>query len=220
MKPVSVTAALLAAGLMASAQADTLLSEGFDSVATLGASGWVFTNASSSAGLSWFPGNSGIFGAQSGDAASYVGANFNSTTAITGVVDNWLISPEFAATAPTTLSFYTQASDLGFLDLLEVRFSSGPGTDVSGFSTLVGSVGSAAVSAYPVGSWALVSFTLPTAASGRIALRYSVANALDASYIGVDTLSVVSVPEPAALALFGAGGAAVLALVRRRRVAA
>ncbi|MBC7940207.1 MAG: choice-of-anchor J domain-containing protein [Chitinophagaceae bacterium] len=216
MKWVQVTAGVLAAGLMVGSHAQTVLSEGFDDVAALTASGWVFTNASTSAGLTWFQGNSGIYGAQFGAADSYAAANFNSTTALSGVVDNWLISPELAVGAGSTLSFFTRASDAGFFDLLEVRFSSGASAAAADFSTLVGTVGSAAGATYPAAAWVAVSFTLPTAASGRFALRYSVPNALDASYIGVDSLTVTAVPEPAAWALFGLGLAAVGSVAVRR----
>lgn len=213
---VRVTAGLLAAGLMAGSHAQTVLSEGFDDAAALTASSWVFTNASTSAGLTWFQGNSSIFGAQFGAVDSYAAANFNSTTALSGVFDNWLISPELAIGAGSTLRFFTRASDLGFFDLLEVRFSSGASVEVADFSTLVGTVGSVGGATYPVAAWTEVSFTLPTAASGRFALRYSVINALDASYIGVDSLTVTAVPEPAAWALFGLGLAAVGSAAARR----
>lgn len=223
MKLVTIAAGLLAASLTAGARADTVLSEGFDSVASLTASGWVFTNASSPAGLSWFQGNEGVFPAQSGAAGSYAAANFNSTTSTTGVVDNWLISPELTIGAGSTLTFYTQASDAGFLDLLEVRFSSGASSAVASFSTLLGTVGS---TAYPVGTWTAYSVVLPTATTGRFAFHYAVANALDASYIGIDTVTVATaavtaVPEPGTYALMAFGlGALGLAHRRRARAAA
>jgi hypothetical protein len=217
MKLIRITAGLLAAGLLASAQADTVLSESFDSVATLAAAGWVLTNASAPVGQSWFQGNSGIFAADSGAASSYIGANFLSTSSASGVVDNWLISPEMTLGAGTTLTFSTRASDSGFLDLLEVRFNSGASTVVGDFSTLLGSIGGAA---YPVAGWDHFALALPTAATGRVAFRYFVADANNASYIGIDTLSVTAVPEPASMALFGLGFAAVAGAARRRKPAA
>ena len=216
---VKVAASMAAAGFMAAAHADnTVLDEGFDNVAGLGASGWVFTNASAPAGLSWFQGNSGIFPAKAGPADSYAAANFNSTTADAGVVDNWLISPELTLGTGTKLKFYTRAADAGFFDQLEVRFSSGSSSALSSFSTLVGVVGDAAEAAYPVGSWIAFTLSLPDAASGRFALRYSVANAMNASYIGIDSLTVttVPVPEPTTLVLFGLGLAAVGIAQRRK----
>lgn len=216
MKRVHVAAGALAACLTAGSHAQTVLSEGFTDVAGLATSGWVFTNASAPAGLAWFQGNSGIFPAQAGAADSYAAANFNSTTAVSGVVDNWLISPELAVGTGSTLSFVTRASDAGFFDLLEVRFSSGAGAAVAGFSTLVGTVGSATTAAYPVAGWTAVAFALPAASTGRFALRYTAPNALDASFIGVDSLVVTAVPEPTAWALFGVGLVAVGAVARRR----
>jgi hypothetical protein len=219
MKLIKVAAGLLAAGLSAGAHADALLSEGFDSVSALAASGWVLTNASTPVGLNWFQGNSGIFAAQSGAADAYVAANFNSSTAVEGVVDTWLISPELTVGSGSTLSFYTRASDVGFFDLLEVRFSSGSSSATADFSTLLMTVGSAGSATYPTSGWVAYSVTLPDAASGRFAFHYSVPNALDASYIGIDSVTVTPVPEPTVPALL-ALGLATLAVARRRHVGA
>ncbi len=217
MKPIHIAAGLLAAGLMASAQAATVLSEGFDSVAALAGSGWVMTNASAPVGQAWFQGNSGIFAADTGAVTSYIAANFLSTSTDAGAVDNWLITPELTLGAGQVLSFKTRASDTGFFDRLEVRFSSGASVAVSSFSTLLGTVGSAVSATYPVAGWASYALALPTAATGRVAFRYTVPIALDASYIGIDTVLVSNVPEPASMALFGLGLAGVAGAARRRR---
>jgi hypothetical protein len=217
MKSVKLAAGLLAAGLTLGAQADPYFTENFDSVAGLSAAGWVLNNQSSPAGSAWFQGNSGIFGAQAGAADAYVAANFLSTTAVNGVVDNWLISPELTIGSGSTLTFYTQASDVGYLDKLEIRFSSGASTDLSSFSTVIGTVGS--TSAYPVGSWLAVTVALPTAATGRFAFHYAVADANDASYIGIDSVSVSAVPEASTFAMLGLGLIAVGAIQRRRAAA-
>ncbi|WP_422017050.1 choice-of-anchor J domain-containing protein [Roseateles sp.] len=217
MKSVKLAAGLLAAGLTLGAQADPYFTENFDSIAGLSATGWVLNNQSSPAGSAWFQGNSGVFGAQAGAADAYIAANFLSTTAVNGVVDNWLISPELAIGSGSTLTFYTQASDAGYLDKLEIRFSSGASTDLSSFSTVIGTVGS--TSAYPVGSWLAVTVALPTAATGRFAFHYTVADANDASYIGIDSVSVSAVPEASTFAMLGLGLIAVGAIQRRRAAA-
>lgn len=217
MKSVKLAAGLLAAGLTLGAQADPYFTENFDSIAGLSATGWVLNNQSSPAGSAWFQGNSGVFGAQAGAADAYIAANFLSTTAVNGVVDNWLISPELAIGSGSTLTFYTQASDAGYLDKLEIRFSSGASTDLSSFSTVIGIVGS--TSAYPVGSWLAVTVALPTAATGRFAFHYTVADANDASYIGIDSVSVSAVPEASTFAMLGLGLIAVGAIQRRRAAA-
>ena len=69
---------------------------GFDNFAGLQAAGWVFTNNSSNAGLPWFAGNSGVFGAQAGAAGSHAAASFLSTNSDTDTIDNRLIIPVFA----------------------------------------------------------------------------------------------------------------------------
>src|SRR3954466_4408015 len=84
--------ALLAGGtLKTSAQAIT---EGFDNITTLAASGWAQSNLSSPLGTTnWFQGNSLSFVAWTGNTDSYIGANFNNTTGGTGTISNWLFTP-------------------------------------------------------------------------------------------------------------------------------
>lgn len=202
MSMVMVGAGLLVAGLMASAQASVpTLSENFDNFASLGAGGWVIANSSVGPNLSWFAGNSGVFGAQSGADGSYAAASFTSTSGFPGAIDNWLISPALNVGASATPEFYTRGEDAGFFDMHEVRFSGGAGSAVSGFTTLLASVGSDSAASYPVGGWVQYTLTLPTAQSGRIAFRCVNADASNADCIGVDTVSVTTVPEPATMAL-------------------
>ncbi|MCM3875354.1 MAG: choice-of-anchor J domain-containing protein, partial [Thermoanaerobaculia bacterium] len=72
------------------------LTENFDSVAGLGAAGWVLTNNSNPAGTTgWFQGNAAAFSAQGGASGSYVAANLNGAT-FGGNISNWLITPTLA----------------------------------------------------------------------------------------------------------------------------
>ncbi len=220
MKFVKVGAGLLALGLAAGAQADvTTLSENFDNFAGLGAAGWVFTNNSEQANQNWFAGNSGIFDAQAGAPGAYAAASFNSTNSLSGVIDNWLISPVFSMGSSGTLDFWTRgADDLGYFDQLEVRFSSGTGSAVSGFTTLLAAIGDGA-SQYP-GGWNHYSLALGAGNFGRVAFRYTSSDASIANYVGIDTVSVTVVPEPASIALTALALAAAAGAVRRRKAAA
>jgi len=224
MKAVKVGAGLLAAGLMAGAHADVVtMSQNFDNFAGLSAAGWVFTNNSADPNLSWFAGNSGIFGAQSGAPGSYAAANFNSTNSATGVIDNWLISPMFVLGSSPTLEFYTQGADEGFFDMLEVRYSSGASSAVSTFTTLLATIGDGFSQQYPTGGWAHYSLALPMDVAGRIGFRYVSSNASNADYIGIDTVSASAtsvttpVPEPGTFALIALGLAGVAGAARRRK---
>lgn len=224
MRVVKVGVGLLAAGLMAGAQADVVtMSQGFDDFGSLQAAGWVFTNNSANANLAWFAGNTGIFSAQAGAAGSYAAANFNSTNSATGTIDNWLISPMFALGSSPTLSFYTQGADEGFFDKLEVRYSSGASSAVASFTTLLTTIGDGVSQQYPANGWTHYSLTLPTDAAGRIAFRYVSSDASNADYIGIDTVSATAaavtapVPEPGTFALMALGLAGIAGAARRRK---
>ncbi len=210
MKITKLTPALLALACLGSAQA-ALLTEGFDNIGTLAGSGWVRTNNSVPVGNDWFQGNSGVFASQSGAPDSYIGNDFNATSGINGVINAWLISPELTLPGGGQLTFYTRTADAGFLDKLEVRFSAGSGSGTAGFTTLVSTIGD--LGTYP-GDWQAFSVMLPAGGSGRFAFHYTVNNALDADYIGIDTVNVIAVPEPSTYALLGVGIAALL--LRRR----
>lgn len=175
-----------------------VLNENFNN----GPANWVLVNNSNAPGLAWFQGNPGVFAAQQGPADSYFGANYLSAAFGTGTIDNWLITPELALGGATRLSFFTRSNTQpGFNDMLEVRFSSGAGTDPSGFSTLLTTIGGP--SAYP-GSWQQFNADLTVSGTGRFAFRY-LGDAATANYIGIDTVSVTAVPEPAAWIMLGLG---------------
>ena len=205
-----------------SAQGVELLSENFDSVATLPGAGWVETNNSNPLGeTGWFQGNSGIFPAQSGAADAYIAANFLNAAG-GGNVSNWLILPQLLLDPTLALTFYTRTEELSlFPDRLEVRLSTNGGssnvgatdTSVGDFTTLLLSINPTLdIGGYPT-AWTQFTVNLNGVLggpiSGRLAFRYFVSNTDEnGNYIGIDTVRVATVPEPgtAGLLLIGAVG--------------
>jgi hypothetical protein len=205
-----LAAVALAAAGAAHASAP-LLSEGFDNVSSLASSGWVTSNLSSPAGSTgWFQGESGVaFAAQGGGADSFVAANYNSGVD-GGTIDNWLITPTFSTASAGVVTLWLRGSpDAGYTDTVKFGFSHG-GSGAADFTT--GSVVAAK------DGWTQYSFNFGAAGAGsvgRFAIEYTgLASASD--YVGIDTLSVSAVPEPAAWLMFGLGA---LGLAARRRAA-
>lgn len=195
---------------LAHAAGTVVLKENFNDAGAL--AGWVQLNQSAPVGEPWFQGNSAVFSAQYGPANSYIGANYLSAANGTGTIDNWLITPELMLDGATQLSFFTRSQTVpGFNDMLEVRFSSGAGTDTSGFSTLLATIGGP--NAYP-GGWQQFTADLTPGGSGRFAFHY-LGDAAAANYIGIDTVSVTAVPEPSAWLMLGLGLAS-LSLLRAK----
>jgi hypothetical protein len=213
------------------AQGVELLSENFNSVATLPGAGWVQTNNSNPLGESnWFQGNSGIFPAQAGAADAYIGANFVNAGA-GGNVSNWLILPELALDPTIALTFYTRTEELSFFpDRLEVRLSTSGGssnvgatdTSVGDFSTLLLAINPTLdIGGYPE-AWTKftvdLSGVLGGPISGRLAFRYFVTNTDEnGNYIGIDTVRVGTVPEPGTAGLLALGMAGCFFVRRRSR---
>jgi hypothetical protein len=218
-------AAVASCTVMASAGAAPLLSEGFDNIAALPASGWVLQNNSSPPGTtSWFQGDPALFAAPSGPANSYIAANFNNA-AYGGRVSNWLITPELALNNGESMNFALRLLGEGFLDRVEVYLStSGASTDVGSSASSTGAFTFLAafdstVDTGWVGRSVLVN-GLTAPASGRFAFRYVVDDtSANGDYIGIDAVSVnaAAIPEPGVMALVLLGSCAMVGVRRRLR---
>ena len=218
-------AAAASCTVVTTAGAAPLLSEGFDNIATLPASGWVLQNNSSPPGTtSWFQGDPAFFAAPSGPADSYIAANFNNAS-FGGTVSNWLITPEVALSNGESMNFSLRLLGEGFLDRVEVYLStSGVSTDVgfnpasTGVFTFLAAFDSAVDTGW-VGRSVLVD-GLAAPANGRFAFRYVVDDtAVGGDYIGIDAVSInaTAIPEPGGMALILLGACAMLGARRRLR---
>lgn len=207
--------ALAFSGMALSAQAASLLSEGFDNVANLSSQGWVLSNTSAPVGTTgWYQGVESIFPAHSGEAGSYAAANYNNAAA-GGILNNWLITPEFSTGANgATVSFWLRAdAATGFSDQLSFGFSNGS-SDLGAFSmstpVTIGTDG-----------WMRYAFDVAAGGNARFAMQYT-GSADFANYVGIDTLSIdaipaaAAVPEPTTMAILFAGVMG-LAMSRRRK---
>lgn len=208
-KKLVAACAISCAGL--SAQAATVLSEGFDSLATAVASGWLNVNLSPEPGTNWLQGNPTIFAAASGASNSYASAGFLGTTAASGPISNWLITPQLTLDATSTVSFDVRVVGAGFLDTLQVLVST-TGTAPGDFS-LIGTYSSTSADTWVAQSYAA---GLSSSTPAYVAFRYVVADVATAGdYLGLDNVAITAVPEPTSVLLMGLGVAALLA--RRRQ---
>lgn len=203
-------AALALAGMALSAQASIVTNEGFDTIygtGGLASKGWIGVNTGpATAPNGWVTGNPESFAAQSGAATSYVAAGYQLAGA-DGSISSWLLSPTFDATGGATVSFWLRGEALdGFFDSVNYGF------ELNGQF-----VNATAIDVVPTDGWTLYTASLDasTVGTARFALQYL--GAYDTSdYIGLDNLTITTVPEPTSLALL-AFGALGLGIARRRR---
>src|SRR5262245_25762186 len=166
------------------------------------------TNNSSPIGVSgWFQGNSAVFPSQQGAPNAYIAANFVNASP-GGNISNWLLTPVLSLTNGDSISFYTRSAGF-FADRLEVRFStSDASTNVGATDASVGVFTNLLLTVNPTlnpngypTAWTQFSLTvsgLGSPATGRYAFRYFVPNTnINANYIGIDTVQITQVPEPA-----------------------
>ncbi|HLP19299.1 MAG TPA: choice-of-anchor J domain-containing protein, partial [Chitinophagales bacterium] len=191
--------------------------ENFDNITTLTGNGWVIQNNSNPLGTnSWFQGTAttatpdpGPFNAYNGADNAYIAANFASTTGGTGVISNWLVTPNRTLRNGDVFTFYTRKPTIGpgqtdYPDRLEVRLSTnGASTNVGATATAVGDFTSLLLSINPTlvtnvypQTWTQYTITisgLPAPTSGRIAFRYFVTSAgptgSNSDYIGIDAVN-------------------------------
>lgn len=231
----AVLAGFALAGFALGAQAASF-SEGFDGAAL--PAGWVTTNLSDAADTPWSTASAidttGPFA-----GAGFAAVDYSSTSADTGNISNWLISPVITGLRNgDSFSFYTTTvPGSSYPDRLEFRLSTaGASTNVGSTTSSVGDFGitlatvngGLALGGYPE-TWTRVTVTLSGITSvvdGRVAFRYNVPDSGvfgdNGNVIGVDSFSYVSaapVPEAETWMMMIGGLGALVALRRGKRAA-
>lgn len=205
--------ALMFTGAMASAQANVLLSEGFDNVPALASAGWVFSNESVPPGPveGWFQGSTDTFTSQRGAPEAYIASNYLAAEP-GGILNNWLITPAFSTARNVLVSFWLRAEPFdGTSD--QVRFGFSDGSD-----DLLDFALDTVVTA-PTDGWTRYTISLGAQGEGSTArFGFQHVGVADLSnYVGLDSLTITEVPEPSTAMILGLGLAGFAAARRRRQ---
>jgi PEP-CTERM motif len=229
---LALASAVVTVAAMGSTHAASL-TETFETTTTVSPVpvGWTGVNRSSPLGpATWAKGATTPFAAQAGTNTSYISANFDSVDNI-GTISNWLILPTLSFDNGDVVSFFTRTPTLSqFADRLELRFSAVGGTDVGLTDTSVGTFTQLLLTVNPALTvpgypevWTQFSATitgLSGTTNGAVAFRYFVTDGggigSNSNFIGIDTVAITPVPEPAAYLMFGLG-LGVVALRRLRQ---
>ncbi|HSW56518.1 MAG TPA: choice-of-anchor J domain-containing protein, partial [Ignavibacteriaceae bacterium] len=164
--------------------ANSVFLEGFED-ATFPPAGWLDINADGGGLISWFQGNPTVFPALTGNgyaATNYQGANAS------GVVDQWLITPNTGGSSTDTdsLVFYlrTPAGSI-WPDSIQIRVST-TGTNTADFTLLLGYI------MVPINNqWNRFAYALPNAVNRYIAFRYLIYDTnTNANYAGLDLVEI------------------------------
>lgn len=199
---------LTALALIGAAAVSQAATQDFANVAALPAQGWVFTNASTPAGItSWYQGDVSIFAAQSGAPNSYIAANYNNAAA-GGMINNTLLTPLFSTTNFGDISFYARAGDdPAYSDSLTYGLVDALGNFIAGQTFTV-----------PTDGWHLYSVHFDGSGAettARFGIRYS-GPADNSNYVGVDSLAI-NLPEPSTNLMLGIGVLGLIAARRRKQ---
>lgn len=204
MKISKLLAGIVAVAASSVSMADLVVTESFDDVSTLAGKGWAIRNLSTPPGpTSWFQGNAAL-GSADGAAGSHIGANFLNADIDGGTISNWLFTPVVTENGRLKIDYSLRLVGDGFLDTVEVYYTlAGNTTNLADF-ILLNTYASSTDTGWAQQTESLDNLFGPH--SVRFAFRYVVADTLSAgNYVGLDAISISTVPEPVSLALVGVG---------------